>query len=1376
LRFLPLPFLLVLSLWPRVASPEVAAFAPGELIVKFALTPAKLSPKASAELDSLGRAFGVRSQRPLFPVCGSPGGASKPAPGCDLGRVYLLRLADWADPEEAASAYSAEPLVEYAQPNYLRRLVGEPDDPHFKDQWALGVIGWRGIWESALGFDEVIVAIIDSGIDYEHSDLSSRIWHNSAELNGIEGVDDDGNGYVDDVIGWDFTDAPGFLGLGDYLVRDGDPMDESGHGTHVAGIVAATPDNGLGIAGVAPNARLMVLRAGFRLPEGGFLEDDDIAAAMVYAADNGARVINMSWGDPRPSPLMRDAVRYAYDRGCVLVAAVGNEGSPSLYYPAAFDETIAVGASDSFDEVLRISNYGANIDLVAPGSGVISTSIGGGYEYWSGTSMAAPHVSGLAALVLGLCPDATAEQVRTLLRLSAEDIGPPGPDVRSGFGRIDVGRALSLGPGTVARIVAPQAGSGADTAFTVVLDAIGPDIAGYRVEYGGGQDPGSWEAIAEGSGWAWGDTVASWNVSALPESEYTLRLMIRDAEGVYREVDRASVTVDHTPPEFAGIRASEKLDGERALTFIEWSTDDPSSGYIFYRMEGSPLDPDSLYVPSQDSFHSVGLPDDIPSGRYEAFVRAKNAAGLLSESDTVSFDVRSELIPPEGFSELGSLPEGYFLPFPTDFDDDGRPELILMPLEGSSTYNEVRFYELEDGSFREVFSTSWKFLPWDAGDFDGDGKLELMGVLGGKLLLFEGRSPGAFPSEPVWEEPDSWGGRAFDMDGDGRLEIISVSGSSRDFLLFRNDGDNSFHRAASFGDLPADGEARISPSFLVGDFDGDGRGELIGGSSDGDVFVYDYMASDIFRLSWRHGLRGFETRAIAGGVDLDMDGIAEFVVARSAGDVRNPERMFWNITIYQAEGGAYRPEWQIEVLGAEERGNGVSVADLEGDGRPEIIAALLPDIYIFRSDGPDSYRPSWHSYVGLTYIPFAGDLNGDGLSEIAFNGEGAARVLSPELRPGRPPAPAGVVARPLGPSEIEVSWIAVPGLTYRIYRGEDPDSLRLLAGGLSSSPYVDSGLDLGKRYYYAVSSFDSLASPPESGRSRVVSAATAFPPELLGAEAVDRFHVALSFNRPMGGSAGDPGNYFVSGGVGYPSSAILDRGGLRAVLGFDRELPPGDGYVVTASGIRDISGMAISPQGNAASFSVPRRPPRCVLISAELASPTEVILSFTRELDPKSITPSSFSIAPGIRIADASASGTNAVRLTLDPATPIVPMGFTYRVQADGARGKDGGEVTGTAYLRLSARDLSGVFTFPNPFVTGGGRRLTFGGLPVSANIRIYSLEGRLIREISESDGDGGAEWDGLNGDGEPVGSGIYIYIVSSGGVSKFGKLAVVRR
>ena len=223
--------------------------------------------------------------------------------------------------------------MEAAQPNYLRRNADySTDDPLLDEQWGLEAIGWRS--RDPGSAEGVLIAVVDSGIDAGHPDLRDRVWRNPAEVLGEPGVDDDDNGYVDDLAGWDFTDAPGLPGSGDYLERDADPADDSGHGTHVAGVAAAAAGNGEGIAGVAPGVRVMALRAGLVIEGTGYLQDDDIAAAMVYATENGADVINLSLGDPAYSPLLDDVVRFALSRGVVVVAAAGNESGSEVFYPA----------------------------------------------------------------------------------------------------------------------------------------------------------------------------------------------------------------------------------------------------------------------------------------------------------------------------------------------------------------------------------------------------------------------------------------------------------------------------------------------------------------------------------------------------------------------------------------------------------------------------------------------------------------------------------------------------------------------------------------------------------------------------------------------------------------------------------------------------------------------------------------------------------------------------------------------------------------------------------------------------------------------------------------------------------------------------------
>ena len=334
----------------------------------------------------------------------------------------------------AQALLEGQPHVLAVQRDHAVHAALTPNDPYWGWQWGPAQIHAPDAWDVTTGRPDVVLAIIDTGADMDHSDLAGQFWVNAGEVPG-NGIDDDANGKVDDIHGWRFgRDAEG----NPYESNNLD--DDHGHGTHVAGIAAAAGDNGLGIAGLAWGCRLMIVKV---LDAAGNGLESDVASALVYAVDNGARIANLSLGGDIDSLLMRDAVDYASGRGVLVVAAVGNNGGAVLY-PAAYEPVLAVAASDANDDRAPYSSHGPEMDLTAPGTSIVSTCVRNGYCYKSGTSMATPHVSGLAALVWSRYPDYTAAQVREALIGSAQDMGTPGWDEYTGWGRIDARRALSV--------------------------------------------------------------------------------------------------------------------------------------------------------------------------------------------------------------------------------------------------------------------------------------------------------------------------------------------------------------------------------------------------------------------------------------------------------------------------------------------------------------------------------------------------------------------------------------------------------------------------------------------------------------------------------------------------------------------------------------------------------------------------------------------------------------------------------------------------------------------------------------------------------------------------------------------------------------------
>lgn len=296
------------------------------------------------------------------------------------------------------------------------------------EQYALEMLGIYESWGMELGSPDVVVAVIDSGIDGTHRDLATRMWVNNAEV--LNGIDDDNNGFVDDLHGWDFVED------------DNTPQDDASHGTHVAGIIAARGRFNRGIAGVA-NVTIMPLRVLDGQREG---VDTDVIRAINYAVANGADVINVSLGGTEPNAALAAACTYAETSGVVVVAAVGNQATNQTLYPAGYRTVIGVGAVDQEDAAPQFSNWGLGVDVVAPGVGILSTVPNNRYGYRSGTSMATAYVAGIAALIKSAHPNMSPAQIRAAMVQNAVDVSTQGWDSKTGYGRVDSFKALSSAP------------------------------------------------------------------------------------------------------------------------------------------------------------------------------------------------------------------------------------------------------------------------------------------------------------------------------------------------------------------------------------------------------------------------------------------------------------------------------------------------------------------------------------------------------------------------------------------------------------------------------------------------------------------------------------------------------------------------------------------------------------------------------------------------------------------------------------------------------------------------------------------------------------------------------------------------------------------
>jgi len=343
--------------------------------------------------------------------------------------LFLNKFSNTENLESIAAKISEFEDVEYVELNHHHYLQSTPDDPGFLSQYGLSNVALPGAdisaeeaWSVTRGSRKVLVGVIDTGVDYMHPDINPNYWVNTGEYGRDSrgrdkrnnGIDDDGNGYVDDYKGWDFYS------------NDNDPMDKHKHGTHVAGIIGAKGNNGKGITGVSWSVSLVGLKV--FSDNGRYTRTDALVSAINYASRMGISITNNSWGSNIYSRSIKDAVSLAESKGHLFVAAAGNESSNNdsrPFYPASYElsNIISVGASNSRDQLASFSNYGHNsVDIAAPGDDIYSTLPGGRYGYLSGTSMAAPFVAGVAALIKSQNSSRSAASIKSKIFNGADSV------------------------------------------------------------------------------------------------------------------------------------------------------------------------------------------------------------------------------------------------------------------------------------------------------------------------------------------------------------------------------------------------------------------------------------------------------------------------------------------------------------------------------------------------------------------------------------------------------------------------------------------------------------------------------------------------------------------------------------------------------------------------------------------------------------------------------------------------------------------------------------------------------------------------------------------------------------------------------------------
>jgi len=1298
--------------------------------------------------------------------------------------------------------------IDIIQPNYLRKLHVTPNDPWYSLQ-QLHLVNLPQAWNYTTGSSMVIVGVIDSGILKNHPDLQGNIYYNPNEIPDND-IDDDNNGYIDDYCGWDFADAPEMsdVALGDYLGQDNDVTDENFHGTHVSGILGAVANNGIGIAGVCWNVKILPIRGGFRTTTGaGFLQDDDAAAGIIYGADMGCSVMNMSWGDPNFSPIIADACSYAYNRGIVLVASAGNDPGPYLSYPAKLSSVISVGAIDQYKNLAGFSSYGPELDIVAPGQQIYSTYKAEGsevYKEMSGTSMSSPFVAGAVALLKSIQPNLTPDEIRSRLLSSTDDLGLSGFDQFYGHGLLNTQKMLENLNSPNVEIDFPADNIGVSGDFDIIGTITSNNFFRYSVMcalqngttnliwkdvYTNIQSPQFfYQPVSHG-------VLAQFRVHDLmPEGLYLIRIQFEGRDGSAYNLFRA-INLDQTEPFIVPntFQVFKRYDGQNVRYYAGAKFNEPVRSELIIHVIG--MEPISVFPAKVDSIQVWALPNTIPAGNINAEIHATNNSNLSFYSPLMTnvVNIEYETVPNYGYEarEIGkpmiTLNRFY------DFNQNGIPEFLAMDLP-TSGYGVDSFYEPTDSVFTIKHSYINKFLPLDMGDTNGSGQ-EILTLSLDTAVLYETDPADTlqlYPTKSIWTETAISGGIIADYNNDGLKDFILVKNlpNARVIQLYKRLGAEavSTPKITFNNTTPTSSRNMFVPTIICKNLDGDNIPDILTADTDGDIMIFEATSATEGEMTWSQRLPVSNTYYLTSG-DYDGNGTTDFMVGGYNTDVLDPNQNYWFFQAFtRAANNQYASMGTIQFNQVSSQ-NAIQSYDLDGDGKHEIIMSLSPNLYILKFIN-GKFQPVFFGNSTRTYQIAAWTYNNEPyFLTNANNSEDSLRafVWKKQMPFTGPSIPANFVIQPLNESQVSLSWLSSGADHYCVYRKDESHPAQMLAE-VDNPEFIDTTVVAGTKYNYAISAVDFNYSPAESNLSQWIQAIPMGIPQVTDITMIGINVLRITFNQPIASSALNAGCYFVDQDMGNPLSvnSVLNQYGV--LLSFRNIFPETDvDFQLQTQGIFGVTGVAMTQNIHTFSYNLDYTSPFIVLAEV-LSDKRSVRITLSESVLQGSAT----EITNYELVTPANDNGNSVQSVTLNENVITVllrqklkysnrPYYLILKNIADLA----GNSITANQNIcKFSLSDITNlkkVVAYPNPVYSSQYDVVNFLNFPIdkTGHLAIYNTSGDLVYQskigpFNPNNNNITCRWNLKNQNGRKVSSGIYYYVINMGGDTKKGKIAIL--
>jgi subtilisin family serine protease len=1317
--------------------------------------------------------------------------------------------------------------IEYIHPVHQYSIDSQPNDSAYSSQWNLARIGIKNLISSGIIsslLPSILVGVIDTGIDDEHPDLMDGIAYHQGEigLDGLgndkrfNGIDDDNNGFIDDWRGYDFVESP-VEDLGDWKERDNHPFDEHGHGTAVAGIIGARSNNGIGLAGIAP-CKILPLRA---FGKDGNGNDIDIAASMVYAVDNGAAVINLSFGDVVRSLFLYDAIRYAYVNDVILVASSGNDGSNKPHYPSDFQEVISTGSVNRFDSRSFFSSYSPSLDVMAPGEQIITTTMGGSYtDNFSGTSAAAPHVAGAAALIKSLekqkqnnnpqyVPFSNAE-IRGILFNAADDAGKAGWDEQYGAGILNVAKAVQAVSGSEVVIHAPVIDQILTENFIeMVLTASTPYLRSVEISYGKGELPSQWVSVFTiDNKILYRDTIPRVDISSIPDDTYILRVVARNSKGNDIEV-RHRVKLLRVPPKILSLRFRDSvIIGDRFGALIESRTDRNTVATLYYRKAG-----DVQYVPlrapgvQMNHAFILSTDDFIPDQLYEVYCEftefsSSHRSTRFHVTDSIGSPIKfsGRSIPSTGFNRKSFLlPKGFLLNAVPIVNS--RPMLIMNVYDENNDFGRLTAFDFDGTKFSPIDSTNRSWIPRSFIADNGNPANILVQDRGVSQLLSVDRINGTVFSDPVWgDSSDVWASQLIDLNGDQLPEIIARNSS--EFLIYRNFGNNNFSLQTRLPNhsQPLFGEARNQfgpPRSIIGDFTNTGLLEILFADYDGDLLLYRQTAQHSlqFALAGIDTSDLFEMSDFITSGDFNGDGVLDFAVAGHSDMDWNQDREYdapvWTVRVFSHlpsnQPGTVTKIWEQHFYGVKSGSaydNGIVSGKIStADSGDALCISFNPILYVFTwNNQTNTFEAQWmHSSQSNSVIIH--DFDGDGMNELGFHTNNSVEFWTKNNPLNTTQTPWGVTAIPISENKVRLNWNSLSN-NHNIYRGTRTDSLYLIAT-ISGREMTDSLLVENVQYFYSITS--TSMTPIESPKSSLVTVIPHAPATILNVVQASPTQLLVDMSFDI--SSNNLGSILFILNSDRRSSSVVWRSSRSVIVSFKDSILSGS-HSLKIAYFMDASGMLGDTVSSFSFISTVVSETRFFVRSASMPTRNSIEIEFSERPDlATAMLVSNYSIrsfARSYSVASVSADSSRPLRITLvfPVTTDLSELSLRLEIilspniiSAMGVQLVQGkGQVVSIAQER---NDLDHIVVYPNPGRTSGN--INFVNIPSNCRITIYSISGERIKIFENRTTFEGITWDIRDESGNSLSSGIYVYRVerlnNSGGIdeSRIGKIAIIR-